>query len=251
MPDTTIAGRYTLRDWCYLLKTDLEMANERDAVKRKKQVRFTYSREQVENLLACLESARYTLEANSSPSDQTLEAIVALLNEEINGATRWEWIEGGLGGDLAEKLRALLEPATGAPLGAAQETHLDEQADATTEGPAGNDEPPLTGAEARYARRAVKAVEAMQELADEYQAPLPDGTGNGRAYNAYTVAATIRERLREHLGPDSSEREKIEAANDVLQDAVALYREWKHSQLPEVEELGATLSEISRLVNEQ
>lgn len=35
----------------------------------------------------------------------------------------------------------------------------------------------------------------MEVLADDFNARLPDGTGNGRAYNAYTVARMIRAAL--------------------------------------------------------
>ena len=42
--------------------------------------------------------------------------------------------------------------------------------------------------------RATVQVEALRDAADEYEARLPDGTGNGRAYNSYTVAAMLRAR---------------------------------------------------------
>jgi len=34
----------------------------------------------------------------------------------------------------------------------------------------------------------------LREAAEEFDARLPDGTGNGRAYNSYTVASILRER---------------------------------------------------------
>ena len=37
-------------------------------------------------------------------------------------------------------------------------------------------------------------AEALREAADEFWARLPDGTGNGRAYNAWRVADTLRDR---------------------------------------------------------
>ena len=37
-------------------------------------------------------------------------------------------------------------------------------------------------------------AEALREAADEFWARLPDGTGNGRAYNAWRVANTLRDR---------------------------------------------------------
>jgi hypothetical protein len=51
---------------------------------------------------------------------------------------------------------------------------------------------------ADYAERIREAdakITAVRALADEMDARLPDGTGNGRAYNAYAVARMIRERL--------------------------------------------------------
>lgn len=37
----------------------------------------------------------------------------------------------------------------------------------------------------------------IEGLADEYAARLPDGTGNGRAYNSHTVARMLREKARQ------------------------------------------------------
>ena len=42
--------------------------------------------------------------------------------------------------------------------------------------------------------RAQVEAAALRDAADEYEARLPDGTGNGRAYNSYTVAAMLRAR---------------------------------------------------------
>ena len=42
--------------------------------------------------------------------------------------------------------------------------------------------------------RATVQAETLRDAADEYEARLPDGTGNGRAYNSYTVAAMLRAR---------------------------------------------------------
>ena len=42
--------------------------------------------------------------------------------------------------------------------------------------------------------RATVQVEALRDAAGEYEARLPDGTGNGCAYNSYTVAAMLRDR---------------------------------------------------------
>ena len=38
------------------------------------------------------------------------------------------------------------------------------------------------------------AVKTLREAADEFMARLPDGTGNGRPYNSYTVARMLRAR---------------------------------------------------------
>lgn len=37
----------------------------------------------------------------------------------------------------------------------------------------------------------------IEGLADEFAARLPDGTGNGRAYNSHTVARMLREKARQ------------------------------------------------------
>ena len=37
-------------------------------------------------------------------------------------------------------------------------------------------------------------AEALREAADEFWARLPDGTGNGRAYNSWRVADMLRDR---------------------------------------------------------
>lgn len=39
-----------------------------------------------------------------------------------------------------------------------------------------------------------RAAEALEEAAKEFAARLPDGTGNGRAYNSYRVAAMLTDR---------------------------------------------------------
>lgn len=39
----------------------------------------------------------------------------------------------------------------------------------------------------------IRAV-ALSGAAEEFEARLPDGTGNGRAYNSYAVARILRER---------------------------------------------------------
>ena len=38
------------------------------------------------------------------------------------------------------------------------------------------------------------AAKALRAAADEFMARLPDGTGNGRPYNSYTVARMLRAR---------------------------------------------------------
>lgn len=42
---------------------------------------------------------------------------------------------------------------------------------------------------------------ALNKAADEFDARLPDGTGNGRAYNSYRVAAILRERAEKLTRP--------------------------------------------------
>jgi hypothetical protein len=37
------------------------------------------------------------------------------------------------------------------------------------------------------------AAQALSEAADKFHARLPDGTGNGRAYNSYQVAQILHE----------------------------------------------------------
>lgn len=37
-------------------------------------------------------------------------------------------------------------------------------------------------------------AQALEDAADEFSARLPDGTGNGRAYNSYRVAELLRAR---------------------------------------------------------
>jgi hypothetical protein len=37
--------------------------------------------------------------------------------------------------------------------------------------------------------------QALADAANSFDARLPDGTGNGRAYNSYTVARMLRERV--------------------------------------------------------
>lgn len=50
----------------------------------------------------------------------------------------------------------------------------------------------------RNARQALEAAaphmeaQALRTVADTFQARLPDGTGNGRAYNSYQVAGILR-----------------------------------------------------------
>jgi hypothetical protein len=41
---------------------------------------------------------------------------------------------------------------------------------------------------------AAMRAETLRDIADEFMARLPDGTGNGRAYNSYTVAEILRKR---------------------------------------------------------
>ena len=43
-------------------------------------------------------------------------------------------------------------------------------------------------------------AEALEEAADEFHARLPDGTGNGRAYNSHQVARILRDRAA-RIGP--------------------------------------------------
>lgn len=50
------------------------------------------------------------------------------------------------------------------------------------------------------------AVEALHDAADEYEARLPDGTGNGRAYNSYTVAAMLRARADRLVAEGGADR---------------------------------------------
>ena len=52
-------------------------------------------------------------------------------------------------------------------------------------------------AEMRAALEAVApliAAKVLNDAADEFSARLPDGTGNGRAYNSYSVAWLLRAR---------------------------------------------------------
>ena len=37
-------------------------------------------------------------------------------------------------------------------------------------------------------------AQALEEAADEFHSRLPDGTGNGRAYNSYRVAELLKAR---------------------------------------------------------
>ena len=43
------------------------------------------------------------------------------------------------------------------------------------------------------------AAKVLNDTADEFSARLPDGTGNGRAYNSYSVAWLLRTRARAAL----------------------------------------------------
>ena len=43
------------------------------------------------------------------------------------------------------------------------------------------------------------AAKALNDAADEFSARLPDGTGNGRAYNSYSVAWLLRTRAQAAL----------------------------------------------------
>ena len=42
------------------------------------------------------------------------------------------------------------------------------------------------------------AAKTLDDAADEYAERLPDGTGNGRAYNAHAVAQNLRARAAEY-----------------------------------------------------
>ena len=55
---------------------------------------------------------------------------------------------------------------------------------------------------ARVALEAVApliAAKVLNDTADEFSARLPDGTGNGRAYNSYSVAWLLRTRAQTTL----------------------------------------------------
>lgn len=43
------------------------------------------------------------------------------------------------------------------------------------------------------------AAKVLNDTADEFSARLPDGTGNGRAYNSYSVAWLLRTRAQAAL----------------------------------------------------
>lgn len=43
-------------------------------------------------------------------------------------------------------------------------------------------------------------AQALEDAADEFGSRLPDGTGNGRAYNSYRVAELLRARAATERG---------------------------------------------------